>query len=357
MKLVHGGDIEGYKEKYKQDPVDFSANLSPLGLPACAKKAIVEALDNANRYPDPLCRELRQSIAHSEGVRAEQVVCGNGAMDVLYRLALAQKPKKALLTAPTFAGYEEALSTIGCEISIHLLKKESQFDLCEDILERISIDVDMVFICNPNNPTGRIVQRELLEKILRKCEKCNCLLVVDECFNSLLEDAAQSTMKPFLHSEHLFLLKAYTKQYAMAGVRLGYALSANESLLFQIQNTGQMWSVSYLAQRAGIALAKEKTYVTELGKCLKMWKNSLLEVLCKEHIHIIGSGANYVFFYTTIPNFFEKMAEQGVLVRDCRNYRGLSEGYYRAAVRDESDIRFFEKALQNIEPINRGTKQ
>ncbi len=349
MKLVHGGDIEGYKAQYGREPVDFSANVSPLGLPKSAREAIVEALDFTERYPDPLCRELCESIGKAEGVSAKFVLCGNGASDILYRLVLSKKPKVALLTAPTFAGYEEALCVLGCEIRYHVLKHEQKFDLTRSILEQITPEVDIVFICNPNNPTGRSVQRALLEEILLKCEQVGSFLVVDECFNAFLQDGEQKTMKPFLQSQHLLILKAYTKQYAMAGVRLGYALCSNEEVLLGIRACGQTWSVSYLAQRAGIALASEQAYTRELTKKIECWKGRLLSVLCRKHIEVIGCDANYVFFHSSINNLFVKLAEQGILIRSCANYVGLQEGYYRVAVQNSADIDLLGAAFTNIE--------
>ncbi len=354
MKLVHGGDIEGFRQKYGREPIDFSANVSPLGLPMAAREAIVKALNFTDRYPDPLCRELCQRIGEGEGVSENFVLCGNGASDILYRLVLSQKPKTALLTAPTFAGYEEALRVLGCELRYHDLKREDQFDLTEAILEKITPEVDIVFICNPNNPTGRSVQRDLLVEILLKCEQIDSLLVVDECFNTFLQDAEQKTMKPFLNSRHLLILKAYTKQYAMAGVRLGYALCSDNHVLEGIRVCGQTWSVSNLAQKAGIALAGEQDYIRELTEKNMRWKKHLLSVLHRKEIEVIGCDANYVFFYTSMENLFEKLAKQGILIRSCANYRGLQEGYYRVAVRDSADIECLCEAFWNIEKLKEG---
>ncbi len=353
MKLVHGGDVEGYKEKYGREPVDFSANVSPLGLPIVVREAIIASLDYADRYPDPLCRELCKSIGESEDVNPSWVVCANGASDVLYRLVLSQKPQHALLTAPTFAGYEEALRVANCECKRHFLKRENEFDLTERILDDITEELDLVFICNPNNPTGRVVEQGLLEKILKKCERVNCLLLVDECFNAFLENSEQNTMKPFLHSPNLLILKAHTKQYAMAGVRLGYALSSNADLIHGIWQAGQAWSVSYMAQKAGVALAGEKAYTAELKEKLLVWKAELLLALHREYIHCIGGSANYVFFYTAWKNFYENLAERGILIRSCDNYIGLEEGYYRVAVRNSDDIAFLSAALSDMEQEKR----
>ena len=110
-QLVHGGDWMSYRERFGRDALDFSANVSPLGLPEGVAQAIREALTEADRYPDPLCRELRAKLALHEGVPAEQILCGNGAADLIFRLVWAAKPRRALVTAPTFAEYAAALDT------------------------------------------------------------------------------------------------------------------------------------------------------------------------------------------------------------------------------------------------------
>ena len=109
MELTHGGDWAGYRAKFGRDAFDFSANVSPLGLPEGVAQAIVNALPTADRYPDPLCRELRRKLSASENVHENQILCGNGAADLIFRLVLAKKPHRALLPAPTFAEYASAL--------------------------------------------------------------------------------------------------------------------------------------------------------------------------------------------------------------------------------------------------------
>ena len=169
MELTHGGDWVGYRAKFGHDALDFSANVSPLGLPEGVALAIVNALPTADRYPDPLCRELRQKLSASENVHENQILCGNGAADLIFRLVLAKKPRRALLPAPTFAEYASALKTVGCEVEYFFLKEENDFEITEELLSALHETIDMVFLCQPNNPTGQIVTSDLLEKFLKKC--------------------------------------------------------------------------------------------------------------------------------------------------------------------------------------------
>jgi threonine-phosphate decarboxylase len=173
----------------------------------------------------------------------EYILFGNGAADLIFRLALAEKPKKAVVTAPTFAEYELALRTAGCEADRHMLSKTKDFRVTETLLGRVAPGIDMLFICNPNNPTGRTVDPGLMAEILAACEKTGTLLVVDECFNGFLDRPDTHSLKSRLPKhDNLLILDAFTKLYGMAGIRLGYCLSRNTKLLGNMKNAGQPWS-------------------------------------------------------------------------------------------------------------------
>ena len=223
MQLVHGGDWAGYRAQYGQDALDFSANVSPLGLPDGVAKAITAALATADRYPDPLCRALRAKLAVHEKMPMEHILCGNGAADLIFRLVWAAKPRTALLPAPTFAEYAAALETAGCTIRRHFLRESEDFAVTEAFISAVDEDTDMVFLCQPNNPTGQLTPLALVEALLHRCEACGALLVVDECFLDFLPQGEVLSAKKLLASPNLIILKAFTKLYGMAGVRLGYS--------------------------------------------------------------------------------------------------------------------------------------
>ena len=138
MKLVHGGDWAGYRAEFGRDALDFSANVSPLGLPAGVAAAITAALPMADRYPDPLCRDLRKALAEAEGVPAELFLRGPGAAVFLSRRAVGVRPRRALLPAPTFAEYAAALDTVGCTMQRVFLQEENDFAVTDDFVDAVS---------------------------------------------------------------------------------------------------------------------------------------------------------------------------------------------------------------------------
>ena len=227
---IHGGDVYRYPHA-----IDFSSNCNPYGTPEGVKRAVAEAAELICHYPDVQCRKLREALAEEEEVPVSGIICGNGAADLIFGLALARKPRKALLLAPTFAEYAQALRSVGCEIAYCHLKEEQGFIPQESLPDRITEDVDMVFFCNPNNPTGVLTEVDFLRKLADKCAESHALFVVDECFLDFVREPGRHTMKPWLDAyDNLFLLKAFTKKYAMPGIRLGYGLCSNEELLAQM---------------------------------------------------------------------------------------------------------------------------
>lgn len=347
-ELIHGGDWAGFEEEYGGKPLDFSSNVSPFGLPEGVRAAAAAALLEAERYPDPLCRRLRRAIAETEGVPMAWCLCGGGAADLIYRAVLAQKPRRALVTAPAFAEYEAALALVQCEAVHYRLRQETGFLLEPDFIEQILPGVDIVFLCQPNNPTGRTIPRPLLEAVLRRCRETGVLLVVDECFCDFLEDPAAFTMRAFLRdSPNLLILRAFTKMYAMAGLRLGYCLCGNGALLEAMARAGQPWSVSGPAQAAGIAALREAAYVREVRALTARERPWLAEELRRLGFTVVPGEANYLLFFSRTP-LAEPLRRRGILLRDCRNYPGLEEGWYRAAVRTREENRRLIAALEEI---------
>ncbi len=333
MELVHGGDWAGYRAEFGCDALDFSANVSPLGLPAGVAAAITNALPTADRYPDPLCRELCAALARAEGVPADWILCGNGAADLIFRLALAVRPRRALLPAPTFAEYEAALQTVGCAVQRVFLREENEFAVTEKFIDAVTPETDIVFLCQPNNPTGQVTPPALVERLVRRCAECGAVLVVDECFLDFLPDRDAWTAKQLLRdTPQLVILKAFTKLYAMAGVRLGYALCGDTTLLEKMRGAGQPWAVSSLAQAAGLAALQETAYAGAVRALIAEQRPRMAAGLRALGLRVMDGQANYLLFRAT-PDFGEKLRRRGAVVRSCANYPGLDAAWYRTAVR------------------------
>lgn len=348
MEYTHGGDLLTARSRYGGPVLDFSTNLNPLGMPAEVRQAAATA--DGEAYPDPLCRVLRQAIAAHDGVEPEQIICGNGAAALIFRLAFALRPQKALLTAPTFSEYEGALTCVGCQVERYALDRAKSFDLDEGFLEAITPGIELVFLCTPNNPTGRLISTDLLLEIARKCETVGAVLVVDECFLPL-SDGGGKGLAPYLTEfPNLFLLRAFTKSYAMAGLRLGYGLSADAALLERLSGCAQPWSVSAPAQAAGGAAFTLCPHWPEGARTLVARERPILAAgLGELGCQVVPSQANYLLFrLEQVTDLKETLLQRGILIRSCANYHNLGPDWYRVCVRDREENRRLLAALKEV---------
>lgn len=342
-QYVHGGDI--YRHPHV---LDFSANINPLGTPEAVIRAAQESMTRVAHYPDAHQEKLKRALSEYEKVPEEWLICGNGAAELIFVLVQAVRPNKALIPAPTFAEYEQALRGVDCEVSYELLKEETGFRLGEEILNRLTEDLDIIFLCNPNNPTGLLTDEGLLEKVADVCEQRDILLVIDECFLDFVEGQERLTLKGKLKDgRKLFILKAFTKRYAMAGLRLGYGISADAELLDAMAQRLQPWNVSIPAQEAGVAALGERAYVEEAKKIVEQEKGYLIRELRKLGYQVYDSCANYIFFRGE-SDLHKKLLQEQVMIRDCSNYPGLTGGYYRIAVRLHQENERLLEAIRKV---------
>lgn len=328
-KNPHGGDL------YSQPTqIDFSANINPYGTPEAVRRAVADAAGRLLHYPDPYCRELVTAIAAHEGVPQDYILCGNGAAELIFSYCAALRPRRALLCAPTFSEYATALETVGCEIQQYYLKETQDFSLNGEFLEYLRTwQGDALLLCNPNNPTGQVIGRPLLEEIGSLCTQKNIALFVDECFLDLTEGGAALSLKERLAQwPHLFLLKAFTKSYGMAGLRLGYCLCGNARLLEAMGRTVQPWNVSIPAQLAGVAALGEAEFLERANRTIREQRAFLTERLRALGLRVIPSRANYILFHSE-RELKQPLLARGILIRSCANYPGLSQGWYRVAVK------------------------
>ncbi len=337
---AHGGNI--YKKARElgipeSEILDFSANLSPLGIPDGVKKSMADAIGGLINYPDPDCTALTEAIASFDKVQPEYILCGNGGADLLFRLALALKPEKVLLPVPAFVEYEEALRAVDAEIEYFHLEKD--FKVTEKLLDAMKPDQNFLVICNPNNPTGLLVERSLLLKVLDKAKEWKIRVLVDECFLEIYPGEQEYTLKSYLEQyPNLIILKSFTKMYAIPGVRLGYVLCSDMAFLQKMKACGQAWSVSHFAQTAGVAALAETEYREKTISVIARENAFMKEELSKLPIHLYESAVNYFFFQAPgVKDLDKRMEKHGIMIRNCSNYVNLDDDYFRVAVRNRED--------------------
>ena len=346
-KNPHGGDIYAGNVR-----LDFSANTNPLGKPESVREAMARVLPDVHRYPDPYGRALRAAIAAAEGVPEEYILCGSGAAEVIYSFVQAAQPRRAAELAPTFAEYSLALAQTGAAVERYTLSDAADFAPDDGVLAFLRKKrPDAFFLCNPNNPTGRLCDAARMEKILAVCSEMGTRLFADECFLDMTDGG--ESLKPFLAQyPRLFLLKAFTKSYGMAGVRLGYGLCADAALLRAMSRTVPPWNVSSLAQAAGVAALREGDFLARTRALVHEERAWLRAALAAHGFRVVPSDANYLLFRAA-PGLDAVLREKGILIRNCGNYAGLCPGWYRIAVRTHEENEALIRAIREVRPWQR----
>lgn len=346
MDFSHGGDWAAFEQEYGALPLDFSASLSPFGMPEAVRAAAAEAIRDAERYPDPRCRSLCAALSERHGVPAEQIVCGAGAAELIYRIARTLQPKHALLPAPTFSEYACAVREVGGAVRVHPLR---DLRLDASFLDAIEADTDLVFLCQPNNPTGLLADGALLRRVLRRCEDVGAVLVADECFLDFAAEPERFTLLGALAgSKNLVILKAFTKTCAMAGLRLGYALCGDPALAARLRSCGQPWAVSTPAQAAGLAALRERDYEARLRDYLQTERPRVQRALCDLGFRVLPGEANFLLFFSTDPDLDLRLKPRGILIRSCADFPGLGKGWYRIAIRRREENDALLRALREV---------
>ena len=329
-EALHGGDV--YRNEVR---LDYSVNLNLALTPAEVTEAMQAGISEIHQYPDPSQQKLRERIAELEGLSPENIVCGNGASELIMAAVHAVMSRKALIIAPCYAGYAVALRAADTEVEEYFLDEEKDFVLDEGILERITEDTGMVFIADPNNPNGSLIEPEFKRAIASKCEECGSMLVIDECFYPLTGAGISGRGL----NDNALHLRAFTKTFAIPGIRLGYVISRDREMLTAIRKHLPEWNVSRIAERTGEAAAAvmEKTgYLEKSVRMIDRERVYLAGQLEKLGIRVYGSDTNYMLI-RSVSVLYERLLERGILVRRCANFSGLDETYFRIAVRRHED--------------------
>lgn len=335
MEFMHGGDIYRNQAEY-----DFSVNINPLGMPPKSLEAAQRAILSCGAYPDWQGEKLCGALAKTEGVRAEQILLGNGAAELIYALCFYLRPQKALILAPSFGEYEAAQRAAGGSLTFWNLEEKNNFCPGAGFLKAVTDDIDLLFLCNPNNPTGGLTDRKLLMKTAAKCEETGTYFCLDECFLPFLEKEEEWTMKGMLEAfPHLIVLRAFTKIYGMPGLRLGYAMTANKALLRGMRACMQPWNTSIPAQMAGLEALKDDTWLAQSRQLIRKEREYLMKELSAGLAEkIYPSNANFIFFKSR-NDLKERLLREKVLIRSCSNYRNLTDGYFRIGIRTHEENR------------------
>jgi len=350
----HGGNIFAVARSLGLSPeeiVDFSASINPLGMAPGVRDALGDCFDRLLHYPDKGAIELKQALATYHGVGADHLAVANGSTELIHLLPRVVNGRRGLIVAPAFAEYAFALKRSGWEIDYFTLESESGFSLSLPALqEKLREGYDMLFICNPGNPTGALIPKSGIAGITEVCRETGTFLVLDEAFIDFCEDeSAKDLLTEFPRG---VLLRSMTKFFAIPGLRLGYAIGAPET----IEAIGALqdpWSVNTAAQVAGIASLSDPDYCERTRSYIGQERARLSAGLSElPWLRVFPSSANYLLAEilngSTAAELRKSLMGKGVLIRDCGNFQGLDGRFFRVAVKlaDEN-----ERLLENLKSV------
>jgi threonine-phosphate decarboxylase len=337
---------------YSVDPrlvkIDCSSSVNPLGMPRDALRVIERQAGRlAPAYPDPECRDLKKSIAKYAGVDRDMLAVGNGAAEIIYWFAQAFAKKRAVVPAPTFCEYELASHKAGARVDFVPL--DVNFALDADAVIRNAKGADAIFLCNPNNPTGRLATAQI-KKIIENIDPATMILL-DECFIELVDRPKQNTLVDLVRDfSNLVVLRSLTKSFGMAGLRLGYSISS-PAVAEKLQSMRVPWNVNALAQAAGIAALADRGHTRKARELVKNERRFLYDRIRKAGLVPLESDANYflVQLEENSTKFRDRLLKKtGVLVRDCSTFTGMGDRHVRIAVRTRRENVIVARALEAV---------
>lgn len=356
---LHGGNI--YKEAENiglspEDILDFSANINPLGIPPGLKNHLLKCIDSCINYPDPDSTNLKTKLAVYLDLKKENICVGNGAAEIIYLLLNTLAAKRIVVPAPTFAEYERAAYLSGAEVLFFKREEDSGFriNFSELLNYAVNSKSDAIILCNPNNPTSTLEKAEDIVNFAEKCLSMGIILIVDEAFIELTNKPAEYTVIGHVNDlPNLYVIRAFTKVFAIPGIRLGYCAASVENTAKLIAHQPP-WPLNTLASEAGAVFETDKEYISRTNEWIKTELNYLYTGLSDlEELKVFIPETNFILCKIVTEGWNasrlkEYLLKEGILIRNADNFKYLSNKYFRVAVKDrEKNIRLI-KALKGV---------
>ncbi len=353
MSEVHGGNVWQFARRQRlplEEIIDFSANINPFGLPPKVEAVVRDNIERVIHYPDPDCLALRRAIADYHQIEVENIIIGNGSAQLIYLLARVLSPKSVLIPSPSFSEYEIAAVNTGAKVIFPRIREKEQFQLQIDrLIPELKRD-QVIFLGNPNNPTGQLTSKPELLKLAREAEKRRAAIILDEVFiDFLLDEEEQTLIKEATKYPNLIVLRSFTKLFALPGLRVGYAV-AHRKIVKELLLHQEPWSVNHLGQMAAIEALKDRQYIRRTRKFVNKETKWMFKELMK-----IGNLTPY----TSCTNFIlcrlknvsstelrKDLLLKGILIRDCSSFRYLNDRFIRLAVKRHRENLYLIKALK-----------
>lgn len=357
MLLGHGANIRKIADTYKvktDNFFDFSSNINPLGISPTVKNIIKNAASALKHYPDPESKLAREVLADYLGVDSNNILLANGSNELIYLIPWALGIRRALIYHPAFSEYEFSIRLAGAKPYSLLAKEVNGFSIDIKMVKKYAPKVDLVILANPNNPTGYLLEKKQLLGLIAVCSKHKTYLLIDEVFIDFVKDQDRfSLLKEATRYKHLLVLRSFTKFFSLPGLRIGYLIAGKE-LIRKVSRFQPTWSVNSLAQeivRDGLLdagfIKKTTGYIIKERHFLL---NRLKEI---KGIYPYFPAANFIFCKILDKKLNSEclsrcLIKLGIIIRDCSNFKGLDNRFFRVAVRKRKENTYLISCLKRI---------
>lgn len=347
---MHGGSIYGTKIRH-----DFSVNINPMGFPVSLWPKLAFSISKIRNYPDIECGLLIEKIGENFGIASGRIVAGNGATQIIDAAIQSCRDKTALCIVPSFTGYKNLLEKNDFICENICLSREDDFSCNEKILEKIKDRIreskpGVVIVANPNNPNGKVVPLEILREIDNECLRAGSIFLIDECFIELTDSPQENSYFSSMSTDSkTIILRAFTKTFAIPGIRLGYGICSSDLIANGLKNKIPEWSTNVLAQIAGVHCLKNQGYLNKARKVIFTEKSFLSKELSSAGFKVYGSDGPFILFETDVGfSLYEKLLSRKILIRDCSDYEGLDGKFYRVAVKRHKENKILIKTIREV---------
>lgn len=336
----HGSDLEKIEAIYgikKEEITSFSANVNPLGVSPLLRKTLSDKIDAITTYPDREYTSLRKCIASYAGCDYSQVIVGNGSTELISLFIQIKHPKKALVIGPTYSEYEREISLGGGTSLYYPLDEKMDFQInIEDFLSHLHEGIDLLVLCNPNNPTSSAITVNQMRLILDRCKQYDIFVMIDETYVEFADNMEEINSVPLsYYYNNLIILRGISKFFAAPGLRLGYAITGNLDLIKEINKRKNPWTINSLAEVAGAIMFTDTNYMEETKQLISTERTRIYNILRKQdNIHTYKPSANFILIKIlkenlTSHDIFDAAIRKHLMIRDCSTFPFLSNKFFR----------------------------
>lgn len=341
----HGSDLEAIEAAYgikKEDITSFSANVNPLGVSPLLRKTLADKIDVITSYPDREYTSLRKCIANYAGCEPQNIIVGNGSTELISLFIQIKHPKKSLIIGPTYSEYEREISLGGGNSLYYPLKEEEDFNInVNNLLTYLNENLDLLVICNPNNPTSTSITVEQMRIILDVCKQHDIFVMIDETYIEFADNMKEIDSIPLTYYyNNLIILRGISKFFAAPGLRLGYSISGNLDLIKEINKRKNPWTINSLAEVAGSIMFTDEEYIAETKKLISTERARIYDILYKApNLKPYKPSANFILVKIekenlTSQDIFDAAIRKNLMIRDCSTFPFLSNKYFRFCFMD-----------------------